>query len=477
MKVYNTESRQIEDFKPLKDGQVSLYTCGPTVYDYAQIGNLRSFVFDDTLRRVLEAGGYKLKHVMNITDVGHLTSDEDEGEDKLEKGASREDKTVWEVAEFYIDAFLKDVKALNILEPNSYRGPHGVYARATDFIDEQIKLVQILLDKDYAYPTKKAIYFDVSKLPDYGRLSGQKLADKEVGARTEVVTDSDKRNPQDFGLWFFTVGRFENHNMRWPTPWGEGFPGWHLECSAIIHATLGEPIDIHTGGVDHIGTHHTNEIAQTEAAFGIKLARYWMHNEHLLVDGQKMSKSKGNFITLSDVVDKGFEPLALRLLFLQSHYRSQTSFSWESLSAASKNLADLRAFADLRFQTDTQADELEENYFGEKKRLILGHLTNDLATPSGLAALENVSAHVMNAGLRPTLLPAFEDFLKFLDATFGLELQASDDISDNQKLLIQQREAARRQQDWSAADVWREQLLDSGLEINDTPRGPIWRRS
>ncbi|MBX4197590.1 cysteine--tRNA ligase, partial [Candidatus Saccharibacteria bacterium] len=329
MKVYNTLSRQVEDFQPLRPDLVRLYTCGPTVYDYAHIGNLRAYVFNDTLRRVLEAADYQVKHVMNITDVGHLVSDEDEGEDKLERGAARDQKSVQEIAEFYIEAFEADIAQLNILPPNGYRGPHGPYALATDFIEQQVEIVKILIDKDFAYQTEQAIYFDVSKPQDYGKLTGQKLSDKEVAARAEVVTDAAKRHPQDFGLWFFRTGRFANHSLHWPSPWGDGFPGWHLECSAIIHATLGEPIDIHTGGVDHIGTHHTNEIAQTEAAFGIQLAKYWMHNEHLLVDNQKMSKSKGNYFRLQDIIDHDYEPLALRLLFLQSHYRSQMNFTWE----------------------------------------------------------------------------------------------------------------------------------------------------
>src|SRR6266404_7184901 len=246
MKLHNTLTRQTEEFKPLKQGHASLYTCGPTVYDYAHLGNLRSYVFDDTLRRALQINGYEVKHVMNITDVGHLSSDEDEGEDKLEKGASREHKSVWEVADFYITAFKHDVDELNILSPNGYSGPHGVYARATDFIPDQINMVQILMDKGFAYTTEQAIYFDVTKLSDYGRLTGQALSDKEVAARPEVVTDKSKHHPQDFALWFFTVGRFAEHSMAWDSPWGRGFPGWHLECSAIIHATLGEPIDIHT---------------------------------------------------------------------------------------------------------------------------------------------------------------------------------------------------------------------------------------
>jgi len=475
MELYNTASRQVEAFKPIKDGEVKLYTCGPTVYDYAQIGNLRAFVFDDTLRRVLQASGLNVRHVMNITDVGHLVSDEDEGEDKLEKGAARENKSVWEVADYFIEAFLKDVGTLNILDPNAYSGPHGVYARATDFIDAQLRLVKKLVDNGFAYQTEQAIYFDVSKLPDYGKLTGQKLSDKETAARAEVITDSQKRHPQDFAVWFFTVGRFAHHSMHWPSPWGDGFPGWHLECSAIIHETLSEPIDIHTGGVDHIGTHHTNEIAQTEAAYGVRLANYWLHNEHLLVDGRKMSKSLGNYIKLSDIVEKGIDPLALRLMFLQSHYRSQMNFSWEALSSATKNLTSLRALADLRFQTNELAEALGD-YFDIQQESILGLLKNDLATPAAIASLEQLSSRIMEQGLNRKDSDNFHGFIRFIDDVFGLRLLDSKDIDNQQKELISKREAARERSDWPAADEHRRQLMDGGVEINDTPRGPIWRR-
>ena len=478
MRVYNTASRSAEDFNPLKADEVKLYTCGPTVYDYAQIGNLRAFVFDDTLRRVAEAAGYKVRHVMNITDVGHLVSDEDEGEDKLESGAAREHKTVWQVAEYYIDTFLQDARQLNIQPPNAYKGPRGPYARATDFIDEQIGLISRLMEKGFAYQTEQAIYFDVSKLDDYGKLTGQKLSDKEVAARSDVITDSAKHHPQDFALWFFRIGRFADHSMHWESPWGDGFPGWHLECSAIIHATLGEPIDIHTGGVDHIGTHHTNEIAQTEAAFGVPLANYWMHNEHLLVNGEKMSKSKGNYYTMADVIAKGYPPLALRLLFLQSHYRSQMNFSWESLTAAAKNLQNLQAMADLRFQPNPDATVIGDDYFEQQQKLLLTDLENDLATPAALAKLEQIADHLMLSGIHPEhSLPPFNNFLQFLDKVFGLSLLASADINHEHKQLIRQRETARQQQDWRLADELRDELAEQGIELNDTPMGAVWRRA
>jgi cysteinyl-tRNA synthetase len=464
MNLYNTASRQIEPLKPIKNGEVKLYTCGPTVYDYSHIGNLRSFVFDDTLRRTLQADGLNVRHVMNITDVGHLASDNDEGEDKLEKGAARENKSVWEVADYFIEAFLNDMKALNILEPNAYAGPHGVYARATDFIEAQIGLVKQLVDKGFAYQTEQAIYFDVNKLPDYGKLTGQKLSEKETAARAEVVTDSHKRHPQDFAVWFFTVGRFANHSMHWSSPWGEGFPGWHLECSAIIHATLGEPIDIHTGGVDHVGTHHTNEIAQTEAAYGVKLANYWMHNEHLLVDGRKMSKSKANYYTLKDITGRGYDPLALRLLFLQSHYRSQANFSWEALDGAQASLKSLQAWADSSKQTALPV--MDDAAIRRLESEIKSVMSDDLSSAEALARINQFVDKSAPS----------EDLLREIDYILGLGLSRRSDVTAEQKVLVEERERARQAEDWSRADELRNALLKDGIEINDTPSGPLWRR-
>jgi cysteinyl-tRNA synthetase len=473
MKLYNTLTRRLEDLKPIETGRVSLYTCGPTVYDFAHIGNWRSFIFDDTLRRALESSGLKVDHVMNITDVGHLTSDADEGRDKLEAGAEAQGKSVWDVARRYIEVFERDAKALNILPPNGYHDYDGDYARATDFIEQQIEIVRLLLEKGFAYQTEQAIYFEVSKLPSYGELSGQKLEEKEVGARDEVVTDPNKRHPQDFALWFFTVGRFASHEMKWPSPWGEGFPGWHLECSAIIHATLGDPLDIHTGGVDHIGTHHTNEMAQTEAAYGHKLANIWMHNEFMLVDGRKMSKSAGNFITLEDVQAKGYRPASLRLLFLQAHYRSQMNFTWDSLSAAATRLKGYQAFADLRFQNAPE-NPLNSADLKQAKKSIEKAMSNDLATPTALRVLDSA---VESANQRGVARDALKEFLAYLDDVLGLGLLSSEDINTDQKELIAQREASRAAKDWSKSDSLRKDLIRQGIEINDTPRGPIWNRA
>lgn len=474
MNLYNSLSRRIEQFKPIKPGEVTLYTCGPTVYDYAHLGNLRSFIFEDTLRRSLQLNGYNVKHVMNITDVGHLASDQDEGEDKLEKGAKRDSKTVWEVADYYTKAFQKDVKSLNILPPNGYKGEHGPYAKATQFIDQQIGMVKKLLEKDYAYQTNQAIYFDVTRLSSYGKLSGQNLSEKETAARHEVVVDKNKKNPQDFALWFFTVGRFSHHSMQWDSPWGEGFPGWHLECSAIIHATLGDPIDIHTGGVDHIGTHHTNEMAQTEAAFGNQLANYWLHNEFVLVEGRKMAKSLGNFYTLADVVKRGFSPAALRLLYLQSHYRSRINFTWISMQSAQNRLRSLSAIADLRWQVK-DANNTDAEIIRNVKSKIEKAIRTDLNTVEALSALSEIESQpelIINSSGKE-----FESLLKYVDNIFGLNLLSSIDIAHECKDLIRQREVARQNKQWQKADDLRNSIAKYGIEVRDTESGPIWERS
>lgn len=469
-RFYNSLGREIEDFKPIKAGDVSLYSCGPTVYDYMHIGNLRKFVFDDTLRRTLEAAGYKVKHAMNITDVGHLVSDEDEGEDKLEKAAKREGKTVWGVADYFIKTFKNDISSLNILAPNAHMG-NDDYSKATDFIPEQLKMVEILIKKGYAYQSDQAIYFDVTKLPSYGELTGQRLSDKEVGARPDVVTDKNKRHPQDFALWFFTVGRFTDHDMRWASPWGEGFPGWHLECSAIIHAVLDDPIDIHTGGVDNIGTHHVNEMAQTEAAYGHKLANYWMHGEHLLVNEQRMGKSLGNFYTLTDVTRKGYDPLALRLLFLQAHYRSQMNFTWEALDGAQKFLNRLQAWADLKFQPQLGHKKTVGNAYVPALQKIKRALNDDLNTGQAIAVLSVLADAAEHGGVDTKKL---EPFLKQIDELFGLNLSNRGDISAAAKIIIAERETARKANNWDMADKLRSKLLDQSIEINDTPHGPVW---
>jgi len=451
MKLYNTASRQLEDLGPIRP--IKLYTCGPTVYDYAQIGNLRNTIFNDTLKRALVAAGYEVNHVMNITDVGHLTSDADEGHDKLEKGAEREGKTVWEVADFYLQEFHANVSALNILPPDKE-------ARATDYIDQQIALIGNLVDNGFVYQTKQAIYFDVTKLSDYGKLSGQSLADKLTGARGDVVTDPHKHHPQDFAVWFFTVGHFEGHTMQWDSPWGKGFPGWHLECSAIIQTLLGNPIDIHTGGVDHIGTHHTNEIAQTEAATGKPLAKIWVHNEFLMANGAKMSKSLGNYYILRDLTERGYHPLAFRLLMLQSHYRSQINFTFEALEAAQHFLLNLYNWAETSHQPHLPI--LPDDVITPIKEAV----TNDLGTPEAIAGIAKLTHE------RPS-----SQLLHELDELFGLDLAKRVDITAEQKQLIADRETARNNKDFAESDRIRVQLTSVGVTLDDSPAGTIWRRS
>jgi cysteinyl-tRNA synthetase len=470
MKLYNTLTKKLEDFVPINTDNVKLYTCGPTVYHYAHIGNLRNVIFNDTLRRVLEATGYSVKHVMNITDVGHLVSDADAGEDKLEKGAAREGKTVWEVADYYIKAFDKHVDKLNVLPPSKV-------VRATNAIDSQLKIIETLIKNDFAYQTEQAIYFDVSKLDDYGKLSGQKLTDKEVAVRNEVVTDKDKRNPQDFALWFFTVGHFKDHQMRWNSSWGEGFPGWHLECSAIIHQELAEPIDIHTGGVDHIGTHHTNEIAQSEAAFDKPLANYWLHNEFLHQDGGKMSKSGKETITLDDVMKKGYDPLALRLFYLQSHYRSHADFSWKNLEAAQNRLNNYRNMADLIFQTRIEGElGLTQGDFENYAQKIKLNIADDLNTPESLKNINSFASDMEHYLLVDDQKKYFMDLLVLLDKLFGLKLSERRDISAEQKVILADREKARKNKSWNVSDELRDKLIDQGIGIRDTEYGAIWYR-
>jgi cysteinyl-tRNA synthetase len=509
IRLHNTLTRKTEPFAPINKDWVTLYSCGPTVYDFAHIGNLRKFIFDDVLRRTLVASGYDVRHVMNVTDVGHLTSDADEGEDKSEKGARREGKTVREVADMYTQAFKHDMKTLNILEPsvNPERSLnkkfHDPYARATDFVPEQIEMVRLLIDKGYAYKTDEAIYFDVTKLPDYGILTGQKLADKEVGARSDVVTDPEKRNPHDFAVWFFTVGRFADHQMHWDTPWGDGFPGWHLECSAIIHATLDDPIDIHTGGVDHIGTHHPNEMAQTEGAFGHQLSNHWMHSEFILVAGEKMAKSKGNFYILADILSHKyeFEPhgseeftaMAFRLLVLQAHYRSELNFTWESLEDARRRLHRLYRWTGLYYSLPhdhkTAPDPELEALLKKADSGFMAAMQDDLGTPQALAIVNELAAATSNLQTLGHERPLFKEILEHMEEVLGLGLTVDryKPLTDEENDLIAKREHVRIQAQnepskdkaatlWAAADHLRAKLKTLGIEVEDTPDGPKWHR-
>lgn len=471
LKLYNTLSREKEVFTPLKDNEVGMYQCGPTVYDYPHIGNLRSYISGDLIRRYFIYKGYKVKYVMNITDVGHLTSDADEGEDKLEKGALREKKTVWEVAEYYTTIFKQNSKELNILEP-------AILCKATEHIEEQVALIKKLEKKGFTYQTSQAIYFDVSKFANYTKLSRQPLEEKITGARSEVETDAEKRHPQDFALWFKRVGKFANHAMHWPSPWGDGFPGWHIECSAMSMKYLGEAFDIHIGGVDHIAVHHTNEIAQAEAATGKQFVNYWIHNEFLLVDGRKMAKSEGTFLTLQQIKEKGFSPLAFRLLCLGAHYRSKLNFTWDSLKAAEENLK----------YVDNSVKNLLKAH-GHRKGKTVDNLLkkftdamdDDFNAPQALAVFFDVLTQVNDKKLDPAGAYAI---LTEMDTVLGLGIA---DIKPPQIIehegikieyegskpsmqiltLIKNREEARKKQEWDEADELRDQIDALGYVVED----------
>src|SRR3990167_600888 len=348
MKVYNTLSRSLEDFKPIVDKKVLFYHCGPTVYWVQHIGNLRAMVWADLIRRSFTYLGYDVKFVRNYTDVGHLTSDQDEGEDKMEKGAKREGLTPKEVADKYIDIFEHDTKALNILEPD-------FKPRASEYIKPMQEMIQTLLDRGFAYKTDLAVVYDVSKFPSYNKLNGQNLELNKPMAGKGKVEDPEKKHFADFNLWVFKKGPHKNALQTWPSPWGEGFPGWHIECSVMAKSLLGDTIDIHMGGVEHISVHHTNEIAQSETANGVTFVKYWLHNEHLKVEGGKMAKSAGTGLTLSDVIEKGFNPLDLRYFYLMAHYRSKQNFTWKALVSAQITFSKLREFViSLRKQTSRQ---------------------------------------------------------------------------------------------------------------------------
>ena len=463
MKLYNTASKKIEEFKPLNPPNVTFYTCGPTVYDYTHIGHLRTYVNNDVLKRALGFLGYKVKHVMNITDVGHLTGDSDEGEDKMEKGAVKKGTTVWELARVYTDYFISSIDTMNIIRPD-------VFSNATAHIPEFIEMIKILESKGFTYETNEAIYFDVSKFKNYGKLSGQKLKDKITAARKEVRIDAGKRNPADFVLWFKAIGRFKNHIMRWPSAWGEGFPGWHIECSAMCMKYLGETVDIHAGAIDLIPVHHENEIAQSEAATSKPFVRYWFHNDFLLVDGQKMSKSLGNFYTIDDLKNSKIGPMALRLLFLQTHYRQIMNFTWESLSASGNAYSKLvNHICELKQKIDES--NLKKEYGEDAKNYrqkFVDAISDDLQAPKAIAVLWEI----VKSNLPPDekLRLIFE-----IDEVLGLNLKNANffsvEIPEEIKKLAEEREAARLAKDFQKSDELRKIINDMGYGIKDTDEG------
>ncbi len=466
MKLYNSLSRKIEEFKPLAPPKVSFYACGPTVYDYTHIGHLRTYTNDDVLRRTLSSVGFDLNYVMNITDVGHLTGDDDSGEDKLEKKAKGTKQTVWEVAKFYTDFFEKSIKALNILLPTTF-------IKATDHIEDMITLVKKLEEKGFAYVTKEAVYFDTTKFSSYGKLSGQKLDDKIQKSRDEIHIDSEKKHPADFALWFKKQGRFADHAMSWDSPWGEGFPGWHIECSAMSMKYLGETIDIHAGGIDHLPVHHENEIAQSEAATGKTFVHYWFHNDFLLVDGKKMSKSLNNFYTLEDIQKKGINPLALRLLYLQTHYRKQMNFTWESAQAANLALKNLRdqviALKNQQDRTSLSEEKLAKN--DEYKNKFYEALSNDLQTPQALAVVWEVLKSNIPSTDKLDLLYDFDQVLGL-----GLSEVKTEELPPHIFDLQKKINEARKQKDFELSDKLRKEIQDQGYKVEDTPTGTVVKK-
>lgn len=451
LKLYNTRTRKLEPFTPIHKDQVGLYTCGPTVYGTAHLGNLRTYLFEDILRRVVVANGYIVKHVMNVTDVGHLTGDGDMGEDKMELSAKKEKKSAYDIATEHEQEFFADLAKLNILTPD-------VILRATKTIDLQVALIQKLEAKGVTYKTSDGIYFDTSKFPRYGELSGQKSSEKKVGARVEV--NNEKKNSTDFALWKFSKPE-DKRQMEWSSPWGTGFPGWHIECSAMSMHELGEQFDIHTGGVDHIAVHHENEIAQSEAATGKHpFVNVWMHGEFLKLPGKRMGKSEGNSITLQEVIDKGIDPLAFRYLVLQTHYRKPLSFSWESLEAAQQGLSNIRhAVADLGGSAKIGCADFEQRF--------IEALNEDLNTAKALAIFQEL------------LKSDFPDSAKsqsvtFMDATLGLHLTPASHVRaeiTGYESDLEDYETARAEKRYNISDQIRKKLEAKGLIVEDLPDG------
>ncbi|MGC9599488.1 MAG: cysteine--tRNA ligase [Minisyncoccia bacterium] len=465
LRLFNTLTREKETLTPIHKEWVGLYTCGPTVYNFAHIGNLRTYIFEDILQRTLEYDHYAVRRVMNITDVGHLTGDSDAGEDKLDKEARTEKKSVEEIAQFYTKAFLDDLEKLNIKRPD-------IIAPATKFINDQIALIETLFERGFAYDTPTAVYFNVSKDKTYGKLSGQSLAEKITGARDEVIVDKGKRNAADFALWFKLTGKFKKHLLHWPSPWGEGFPGWHIECSAISRHFLGQPFDIHTGGVDHIGTHHENEIAQSEAAYGVPLAHVWMHGEFLLMNAEKMAKSEKNFFTLKDIEERGINPLAFRYLVLGTHYRSKMNFTWESLEAAQNGLWKFYAAHYQLLDAARGVGDLATVKLSRDGQEILRNfkdaLNDDLNTPRSLAILHEAMGSDILAAEKAHLIGEFDEIL-------GILMGSRPVIPKKVQELLTKREQSRDNKQFEQADRLRKEINDLGYEVEDTPQGPfLW---
>ena len=456
IQFYNTLTKQKEEFKPLEGNQVRMYSCGPTVYKDATIGNMRTNIFMDTLRRTLKYNGYTLKHVMNITDVGHLVSDGDEGEDKMIKSAREEKKTPLEIAEHYTKLFFRDLERLNVDLPE-------IIAKATDNISEMIEFVKKLVDNGYAYETSTAIYFDVSKLDKYGILSGIDLRNQKAGARVEV--DEEKRNPYDFALW---IKAPENHLMKWDSPWGLSYPGWHIECSTMSQKFLGEVFDIHTGGIDLIPTHHENEIAQSKGACGKIPAKFWMHGEFLLINGGKMSKSLGNVYLMDDIINKGYDPLVYKVFCFTSHYRNKLNFTWEGMDAAATSLARLRE-GYLKHIDGTESIEKEK--IQEFKQKFLEAINDDLNMPLAMSVVWDVVKQSQKSKQYAELLLDFDKVLGLRLNETKKQEQEKLELPKEIEELINKRKEAREQKDWALSDKIRDELKEKGYLIKDSKEG------
>jgi len=457
MKIYNTLTKKVEEFIPNNKEYVSMYTCGPTVYNYAHIGNLRTYIFEDIFEKGLTFLGYNVKRVMNITDVGHLTSDADTGEDKMLKGAKKEGKTPQELADFYTKAFFDDLDKLNIKKPS-------IVEKATNHIDDYIKVIETLLDKGYAYKSGGNIYFDISKAKDYYKLSGKNEEDLIVGARDDVSLDDSKRNPYDFALWF-TKSKFDDQDQKWDSPFGVGYPGWHIECSTLASIYLGEYLDIHCGGVDNIFPHHTNEIAQSEAYFGHKWCNYFVHGEHLNDKDGKMSKSKGEFLTLKLLEEKGYNPLVYKYFCLGSHYRKQLVFSYDSLDLA-KN-----AYEKLRNKTSSLVEDgnIDNDIVNKYKDVFSDAISNDLNTSLMLTCVYDILKEECNNSTKSEVIRLFDEVLG-LDLLIKLEKETS--VSEEHIMeQIELRKKAKLDKNYALADSIRDNLLKQGVKLIDKVDG------
>lgn len=464
--LYNTLTKSVDEFVPNEEGKVAMYTCGPTVYHFAHIGNLRSYIMEDVLEKYLRYVGYDVKRVMNITDVGHLTSDGDTGEDKMLKGAKREHKTVMHIARFYTDAFMADCEKLSIKRPD-------VVEPATNCIPEFIHMIEVLLEKGYAYIAGENVYFDTSKLDNYYVLSSQNEEDLQVGVREDVEEDTNKRNKTDFVLWF-TKSKFDNQELKWDSPWGVGYPGWHIECSCISMKHLGEYMDIHCGGVDNIFPHHTNEIAQSEAYIGHKWCNYWFHVNHLNTKNGKMSKSKGEFLTVSLLEEKGYNPMAYRFFCLQSHYRKPLEFSWDALDnvvSAYDKLVKRIANLSTDGEVDTAACEEWKMKFAEA-------LSHDINTSSAITVLYDMLKAELSDASKRVLVQSMDEVLSLQleKAWEEKEADVDDELASYVEKKIEERKEAKKAKDFAKADAIREELLAKGIVLKDTREGTFWEK-